>query len=372
MSDIEPNDLSDTQESKPTEPETDAPVEPTGELPVEPQAETQESAVSDTQPRKLKSMARGAFLISALVLIAAVLLGAGGGYSYGTMQRLNAQKATNVQSLSEQMALAQQDYDAKRYENVRKRLEFVLKQDPGYAGAGDLLAKVMVQMAITPTLTLTPTPTMTPTPDLRSQQTIYTQLKQQMQNKDWTGVLSSLDSLRKTDPTYKTAEVDDMYYSALLNRGMDQILGRGAYAKTTNLEGGIYDLTLAERFGPLDGVSAGMRTWARTYIVAASFWQLDWAQAVNYFGQVYEYAPNLRDASNYTAAQRYHDALLQYGDQQAAASRLKDRCLALNSWKTAAQISPLDNTYAYKFAQLDLLCNPPTPTSEPPTATPGA
>ena len=43
-----------------------------------------------------------------------------------------------------------------------------------------------------------------------------------------------------------------------------------------------------------------------------------------------------------------------------------------NSWAIAQKISGLDNDYAYKFAQLNLLCNPPTPTSEPPTATPGA
>jgi hypothetical protein len=187
-------------------------------------------------------------------------------------------------------------------------------------------------------------------------------------------MLSSLDSLRKADPNYKTAEVDGMYYTALRNRGMDEIMGNRAYAQTTNLEGGIYDLTLAERFGPLDGLSDGMRTWARYYMVGASFWQLDWSQAVNYFGQVYQYAPNLRDSSNYTAGQRYHDALLQYGDQQAAASRLKDRCLALNSWATAAKISPLDDVYASKFYQLNLLCNPPTstPTTAPvgPTVTP--
>ncbi len=326
--------------------------------------------MSDTQPRKLKWAARSMFWISLLALLAALLLGAGSGYGYGNILRLNAQKATVVKSLSEQFVLAQQDFDAGNYDNTRKRLEYILKQDPGYPGAGDLLTKVMVQMAITPTLTLTPTPTITPTPDLRSQEAIYAQVQQQLQNSEWSSVLGLLDSLRKADPTYKTAQVDGLYYTALRNRGMDQIMGNRAYAQTTNLEGGIYDLTLAERFGPLDGVSDGMRTWARLYIIGASFWELDWGKAVEYFAQVYQYAPNLRDASNFTAGQRYHDALLKYGDQQALASRLKDRCLALNSWHTAANISPLDNDYAYKYQQLDLLCNPPTPTSLPVVETP--
>jgi len=353
MSDTQPNDPSDIQPDLPSEPEPASPADP------------QPDEVSDTQPRNARKFGfflRPAFWITALVLLVAILLGAGGGYSYGTKLRLDTQKATVVQSLGEQIKLAQQDFDAKKYVNSRARLEFILKQDPAYPGAADLLTKLMVEAAITPTLTLTPTPTMTPTPDLRSQQTIFTQIQQSLQSSKWTDALAELDALRKTDPNYKTAQVDGMYYMALRNRGMDEIIGNREFAQTTNLEGGIYDLTLAERFGPLDGFSNGTRTWARYYIIGASFWQLDWPQAVNYFGQVYENAPNLRDASNFTAAMRYHDALLNYGDEQADASRLKDRCLALDSWSKAASISPLNNDYAYKFNQLDLECHPPTAT----------
>ena len=32
-----------------------------------------------------------------------------------------------------------------------------------------------------------------------------------------------------------------------------------------NLEGGIYDLTLAERFAPIDKDADGFRSWARYY-----------------------------------------------------------------------------------------------------------
>lgn len=332
---------------------------------IAPMSDTQPNNVSDTQPRKLKS-ARSLFWISLLILLAALLLGAGSGYGIGNTLRLNAQKATVVKSLSEQFTLAQQDFDAGHYDNTRKRLEFILKEDPNYPGAAALLTKVIVQMAITPTLTLTPTPTITPTPDLRSQAAIFAQAEQQLQSKDWSNTLASIDALRKADPTYKVAQVDGMYYAALRNRGVDEIMGNGAYAQTTNLEGGIYDLTLAERFGPLDGTADGLRNFARIYIIGASFWELDWAQAKDYFAQVYQVTPNLRDSSNITAAQRYHDALLKYGDQQAAAARLKDRCAALDSWGAAGKISPLDNEYANKYFKLNLECYPPTLT---PTAT---
>ncbi len=48
-----------------------------------------------------------------------------------------------------------------------------------------------------------------------------------------------------------------MYYFALRNYGHDLITKQG------NLEGGIYYLTLAERFGPLDNTAIGLREGAR-------------------------------------------------------------------------------------------------------------
>jgi hypothetical protein len=156
-----------------------------------------------------------------------------------------------------------------------------------------------------------------------------------------------------------------MYYTALRNRGVDQIMGQGAYAKTTNMEGGIYDLTLAERFGPLDGYADGLRNFARMYITGSSFWDVNWPEAVNYFRQVAQFAPNLRDASNVTATMRLHEALLMYGDQMNANGKLNDRCQALDLWREANDISPLNTEYSSKRYQLDLECNPPT---EVPTA----
>lgn len=316
-------------------------------------------------------------MISALIIVAALALGGFAGYNQGIGARMNAKQTSDSRIVVEQFALAQKDFTEKRYELARQRLEDIIKKDPNYPGAADLLTKLLVQIAVTPSLTPTTIPSATPTADLRSQETIFAQAQTQLKNSEWTNAMASLDALRKADPAYKAVQVDGMYYMALRNRGMDQIMGNRAYAETTNLEGGIYDLTLAERFGPLDGLSDGMRTWARYYIIGASFWELDWAQAVNYFGQVAAQAPNLRDASNVTATQRYYQALLKYGDFQNSAKRLKDRCLALESWNSAKNISGLNNEYTQKFNDLNLLCNPPTETPEPtsvpegPTATPG-
>src|SRR5689334_1876548 len=120
-------------------------------------SDTQPKDGSDTQPRKLKSPPR-MFWISLLILVAALLLGAAAGYGKGMGDRIGAQHMTAVQSLAEQFALAQQDFDLGHYDNTQKRLEFILKEDPNYPGAAALLTNVIVQMAITPTITLTPTP----------------------------------------------------------------------------------------------------------------------------------------------------------------------------------------------------------------------
>jgi len=336
-------------------------------------SETQPSSLSDTQPRKVKKKpSRAGFWISLLVLLSALALGSTAGYGQGVRERLDAQKTSVAKSLGEQFALAEQDFDAGRYDVARQRIEYVLQQDPSYPGAADKLADVLVKQSITPTPLPTATPTITPTPDLRSQEAIFTQAQQQLQTKDWTGLLGSLDALRKAAPTYKAVLVDGMYYTALRNRGVDQILGMGAYAQTTNMEGGIYDLTLAERFGPLDGYADGLRNFARMYITGASFWDVNWPEAVNYFRQVAQFAPNLRDASNVTASQRLHEALLKYGDQVSANGRLKDRCVALDLWSEAGNVAQLSGEYAAKWNQLNQECNPPTevPTQAPPPEVP--
>ena len=79
-----------------------------------------------------------------------------------------------------------------------------------------------------------------------------------------------------------------------------------------NLEGGIYDLTLAERFAPLDNVAHVLRDNARWYITAASFWELDWERASEYFYQLN--GSGIWDGTM-TASERYRVAAMRYGDE---------------------------------------------------------
>jgi hypothetical protein len=181
---------------------------------------------------------------------------------------------------------------------------------------------------------------------------------------NWDGAQLALDNLRKNNPEFKTVAVDGMYYILLRNRGVDKILVQH------NLEGGIYDLTLAERFGPLDNQSGGLRSFARLYLTGLSLWEVDWAQVVYFFQQVAAAVPNMSDSSGYTAGGRYFIALVEYGKLLLS----KDLpCDAQIQFELAQSISTNDELNDLKNEAVDrcLASLPPTPTfTETPTVTP--
>ena len=108
-------------------------------------------------------------------------------------------------------------------------------------------------------------------------------------------------------------------------RGVEKIT---TACQDVNLEGGIYDLTLAEHFvgdGNLDAFAESLRTYARLYIIAASYWDQDWFQAQNFFAQVMTGYPNMSDSSCKNATRRWVEATLKIADQYIAAG---DPCRA--------------------------------------------
>lgn len=84
-------------------------------------------------------------------------------------------------------------------------------------------------------------------------------------NKEWGQAVEAIQRLRDKNVNYRSVDVDGMYYIALRFLGIENV-SRG------QLEVGIYNLTLAERFAPLDVEAQNYRNWARMYLSAASFW----------------------------------------------------------------------------------------------------
>ncbi len=303
-----------------------------------------------TQPNKpiIKSGRGRRFLFNALGLIAILAIAMLGGYSSGIGVRKSNQSSVIMQQLGEQYQNTLIDIQFGRYEIAQQRLEWIIANDPSFPGAQQKLTEVLV-LRNQPTPTLTPS--LTPTPDFSGAQEAFTTAQQLIAAQDWPGAIGALDEMRKLDRTYQQSQVDGMYYFALRNYGYNLITKEG------NLEGGIYQLTLAERFGPLDRDSTGLREGARYYLIGASFWELDWAQAVSYFDQVRAWG-NLWDGTE-TSSERYWYASMRYGDQLFEKNQF---CDAVAQYQNAQTIAELDKVANDHFPHAFSECYPATPT----------
>jgi tetratricopeptide (TPR) repeat protein len=316
-----------------------------------------------TQPNQpIAKSGRGRrFLFNALGLIAILAIALLGGYSSGLGVRKSNQSSLIMQQLGDQYKAALVDIQFQRYQNAQQRLEWIIANDPTFPGAQDTLTKVLV-LSNQPTPTMTPS--LTPTPDFSGAQDAFATAQQLIAAQDWPGAIGALDQMRKLDRNYQQSQVDGMYYFALRNYGYNLIVKEG------NLEGGIYQLTLAERFGPLDRDATGLREGARYYLIGASFWELDWKQAVQYFEQVRAWG-NLWDGTM-TASQRYWFASMRYGDQLFEKDQF---CDAVAQYTNAQSIAALDKAANDNFPHAYSECYPATATATevtPAVTTPAA
>lgn len=312
-----------------------------------------ENATESTQPNKpVSKTGRGRrFLFNALVLIVILVIAVLAGYSSGINIRQSNKNTVIMQQLGEQYQNALIDIQFGRYENAKQRLEWIINNEPSFPGAQEKLTEVLV-LSNQPLPTLTPS--LTPTPDFSGAQDAFVHAQQLIATQDWVGAIQALDTMRKMDPNYEQSKVDGMYYFALRNHGYDLIVKQG------NLEGGIYQLTLAERFGPLDRDTNGLREGARYYLIGASFWELDWEQTVSYFSQVQSWG-NLWDGTM-TTSERFWFASMRYGDELFLAGQF---CDAVTQYQNAQIIAQLDKTATDNFEDAFLGCYPATPTIDP-------
>lgn len=302
--------------------------------------------------------------LAALVVVLVIVIGVLSGYGSGMAQRYDARSTQVSGQLADQFVRGMEALDAGQYDLAKTYFDYIMGEDPNYPGVQTAYTELLLRMQISPTPTYTPTPTITPTPDLRGAEEIFNSARQALANSDWDGAITNLDNLRKIDMHYRAAEVDGMYYTALRMRGISKILTTDCQA--INLEGGIFDLSLAERFGPLDGLAAGLRTDARLYIIGASYWDQDWDQAQYYFYQVMALVPNLADSSCMTATERWRYATIKVAERLLAAG---DVCGAEAQFTDAFSIGSQKNEAYYPTAtQVSHECDGPDNNQPAPTA----
>jgi tetratricopeptide (TPR) repeat protein len=328
-------------------------TQPTGPL--------NETRPNSPSPEKEKRFPRWLVALCVLLFLTIGLLG---GYDSGITKRDTAQSTVAAGQMSEQFQLGSNAVAAGNYELAKQYFEGILRTNPNYPGIQAAYTDLLVRMNVNATPQDSPTPVLSPTPDLRSADQIFNTATQLLNSSNWDGAIANLDSLRKSFPTYHTAQVDGMYYMALRQRGIAQII---AGCQNVNLEGGIYDLTLAEQFvgtGKLDDVAESLRTYARLYIIGASFWDQDWGQAQSIFAQVITGYPNMADGSCLSASQRWSEATVQLADQLMAKG---DVCGAEAQYAAAFKVNDPQNASAYPDAtEAANKCN----SSKPATATP--
>jgi hypothetical protein len=295
--------------------------------------------------------------LAVLVTIVLIAIGILGGYGSGMDKRYSAQGTQVNGQLQAQYQLGVQAVNSGQYAVAKQHFEYIIQNYPDYPGVKSAYTDLLLRMMITPTAVPSATLADTATPDTRSIDQVYTDVTGLLSVSNpnvcainWDDIITKLDTLRKDDITYHAAQVDGMYYMALRNRGVCKIYPQSYEPNAScaslniNLEGGIYDLTQAERFGPLDSTASSLRTWARLYITGASFWDEDWAQVQNYFGQVMANYPNLADASCTTAKERIRLAGLGYAQQLINRA---DYCGAEKQLAAVFAVDNLKNVAAY-------------------------
>ncbi|HEX7394716.1 MAG TPA: hypothetical protein VF313_07300 [Anaerolineaceae bacterium] len=327
-------------------------------------------ALQDTQPNSPAPVTKKGFprWLVAFCLVVLVVIGLLAGYGSGMGQRYAALNTQLIGQLDEQFQLGKQAMEAGNYQLAKQYFDWILSKDPNFPGIQAAYSDLQLLMQVTPTPVFSPTPLISPTPDLRAAEEIYNTALQLLNSSDWNGAITNLDSLRKSNPTYRTAEVDGMYYMALRQRGVSKIVP--AACKDANFEGGIYDLTLAEHFvgtGNLDSYADSLRTYARFYIQGASFWDQDWLQAQYFFSQVMLGFQNLSDSSCMSATKRWVQATLKVAEQLQNAG---DYCAAAEQYALAFAVNDPLNAPEYPDATQNANQCPSTASTPTPTPTP--
>ncbi len=319
-------------------------------------------SVTDTQPiRAVRVTKQGRSMWLWLVAIPVLVLVVWGlaaimGYVVGLDKREADQVHMIAQASKEHFDLGVEDLLAGRFEFAKQRFEYVLSLDPQYPGAADLLGQAMEalnQPTPTPSPVVSPTPSLTP--DLTSYESVFQSAQGAYNQGDWNATLNLMLILRGEAPAFKMTEVNQLMQTALRNRGMDKLF-------QGKLEEGIFDLYLAERFGPLDTQALSWRRSAEFFMFANSYFELDWPLATEYFSQICV-------ANIWGACARYAQSAREYGHLLLGEEAY---CRAVLQYEQFF-IHLEDQTFAptaTKVAEACMTATAPTPTPTS-TTTPG-
>jgi tetratricopeptide (TPR) repeat protein len=292
-----------------------------------------------------------------------LLLGIAGsaiGYGAAIAARQKAELNQRLVKATTQFMLSQSDIQNNDLAMAKTRLEYVLQIYPNYPDAMNQLTAVMVELAKTnPEAAIeSSAATAIPTVDTGNLENLFKKSQELLANQDWENLLANVDALRNTDPTYKSVQVDGMYYMALRNVGIKRI-------SAGHLEVGIFYLTLAGQIGPIDNEAKGYMNNAVMYLNAVSGFGVYWERTVAGLQSLYDMGLYIIDVNGVTLTQRYAEALAGYGDYLQSQG---EWCEAVKQYEASLNIMQLESVNAIIEDARNYCANPPataTPTLAP-------
>jgi len=292
------------------------------------------------------------------ILLLTIVLSVVGGYFVGNKQGNENRDQAIKQIVDEQFQLALDDLANERFENARQRLEYVSRLDPSYPGVAEKLAEALLALNAP---TATTVALVSPTPNLSPVVELFDQALTAMEEEDWSLAIELLLLIRAKDISYRPIDVDGLMFDSFRNRGIERISEEG------RLEEGLYDLSRAELFGPLDRDAYNWRSWAELYLLANSYMGLDWARASTYFGELYAIVPYLNNDTYLkyaTSSRAYGDQLFLEQDPCAAQLQYEQSLLA---WENAELFPTATKATHACLTATSLPPAPPPPVEETPT-----
>jgi tetratricopeptide (TPR) repeat protein len=291
---------------------------------------------STAQPQSAKHfpLATVLIILFACSFVGLIALGALGGVWAGLQDRQADEQARAEKYYQEGIA----NRAAGKLLLAKADFEYVLKLNPIYPGAREQLTLLQ------DLLTVRPTPTFVAEVNVAAQ--LYQAGLDAYEKREWLKAIQILAQLRAINPTYEQAGVAQTIYNAALTYGQDLL-------QDNRLEEGLTYLEQAAYIKPLPAEAETAAQYARLYITARDYWNVNWQKAIESFGELYQVAPGYQD----TFA-RYVEAHILYGDER---TRAGDPCAAQPLYEEANQLRPADALQAKaEKAKQDCLTMPPS------------
>lgn len=266
-------------------------------------------------------------------LLTLIVASAVGGVVIGLQDRETDRQAQADRYYKEGLA----NFASGKLELAKADFEYVLKLEPNYPGAQEQIAQV------TERLTVKPTPTSAALTSAIDQ--LYQNGISAYQSQKWAAAIDALAQVRSIDPNYQADQVGQYLFEASVTYGLELI-------DDDRLEEAIAYLDQAAYIRPLPAEAALQAQYAKLYLTARGYWNVNWDKAIERFTELYTIAPGYKD----TFA-RLVGSYVEYGNERVRAG---DSCTAQKQYAEAIKLSP-STTLQAQLDQATQVCLTATP-----------